>query len=240
MVWPAIAAAVGSSLLGGGLDLIGNNQTNQVNKGIANQQHQDFLAQMAMEKEFAQNGLSWKIADAAKNNISPLAALGATGASYNPVGTVGDIAPVSPYTVASRHVADMGQNISRAISAQASPEEKTLQRLDIIHRQKENDLLDTQIANSRLNILKQSQPPGIEKAWTTVINRDGSSSVVPSESIARSSHAETFGPLMWSIHNGVIPSVQEIGGGLRNSYQPDVRGWRTIDVQNPPRRWEMK
>ena len=55
---------------------------------------------MAMETDFAKNGISWRIADAAANGISPLAALGSAEPSYSPVAAVlqGDnfLAPPTP------------------------------------------------------------------------------------------------------------------------------------------------
>ena len=37
------------------------------------------------QKEFAQHGIRWKVADAKEAGLHPLAAIGAQGAQYNPV-----------------------------------------------------------------------------------------------------------------------------------------------------------
>jgi len=73
-----------------------------------------------LEKEFAQNGISWRIADAAKNGISPLAALGAPGVSFSPVSIGGD----SPTPTYETHFGQMGQDLSRAMMATRPVQEK--------------------------------------------------------------------------------------------------------------------
>jgi len=48
-------------------------------------QQENMQKQIDLQKEFAKNGLSWKIDDAKSRGISPLAALGAQGASFQPM-----------------------------------------------------------------------------------------------------------------------------------------------------------
>lgn len=222
---------VGAGLLGGGLDYIGQQQTNRSNEAIADKTN---AAQMALanqnielQKEFAQNGITWRIADAARNGISPLAALGAAEPGFSPVMPVMAIPSYeSPLKAAAPSFETAGQNLSRALLTTQDPYTKASQALDLARRSKENDLLDLQIKNAQLN-LASSSSPGLPLAWTTVMNRDGTTSIVPSEQAARASHGETFGPLLWSIHNGMIPSVGDVGRAA--SYYldtPDVRGSR--------------
>lgn len=59
--------SAGASLLGG---VMGSNEAAKNRK---------------MQKEFAQNSVQWRVEDAKAAGIHPLAALGATGASYTPV-----------------------------------------------------------------------------------------------------------------------------------------------------------
>lgn len=55
--------------------------------GITDQHHADDSAKLAysQQKEFAQNGIRWKVEDANRAGIHPLAALGAMPASFTPV-----------------------------------------------------------------------------------------------------------------------------------------------------------
>lgn len=88
----------GGSLLGG---LFGKKSTDK-----ANEQN------IKLQREFAQNGVQWKVADARKAGISPLAALGASTASFSP-SVVGD-------TGMANSLSDMGQDIGRAVNATAT------------------------------------------------------------------------------------------------------------------------
>lgn len=72
--------------------------------------------QMAQQREFAQNGIRWKVADAKAAGIHPLAALGAQTFSYNPV-IVGDGG-------ISEALGRMGQGIDRAAEAKAAQAER--------------------------------------------------------------------------------------------------------------------
>lgn len=64
-----------------------------------------------VQREFAQKGIQWRAADAAKAGISKLYALGANTASYSPVSVGG----------ATAGLAEAGQNIGRAVDATANP-----------------------------------------------------------------------------------------------------------------------
>lgn len=99
----AIAAGVGS-LAGGIVNGITSNRL--ANKNIAAQ------------REFAQNGIRWRVEDAKRAGIHPLYALGANTASFSPVqGYGGD------YGV-SDALANFGQGIDRAVEAKMTRDER--------------------------------------------------------------------------------------------------------------------
>lgn len=97
-----------------------------------------------LQKEFAQQGIQWKVADAKLAGIHPLAALGAQTTSFSPV-SVGD------HSIASG-LASAGQDISRAVDATRTQGQKvdayakTIQDLNIRRMGLENELLASQIA----------------------------------------------------------------------------------------------
>ena len=102
---------------------------------------------IAMQREFAQNGVRWKVADAKAAGVHPLFALGASTHSFTPQ-SVGDSMGDA--------VAQAGQNIGRAAqSAMTAGEREKAAALDALTLEKaglENELLRTQIGQ-----LKQSQ-----------------------------------------------------------------------------------
>jgi hypothetical protein len=196
----------------------GTNATAEADTSATNAQNLAIAqANDQMQYDFAQHGLSWKIQDAAANGISPLAAIGAAGASASPAVAVMQSPPLvtpqftSPLSAAAAAIHVGSQNVSRGLSSEQSPTQKASDLLELARRSKENDLLDVQIALAKKNLITQpGTPPGIPSATVTVHNADGSDSVIPSEAAARGSHGELFGPLLWSLHNGIIPSVQNL------------------------------
>lgn len=111
MVWPAAIAAA-AALAGGAL-------SGDQNRKTAHEQ-------MDMQREFAQMGIRWKVADAKAAGIHPLYALGSPGASYAPI-SVGD-----SYGPA---LADAGQDISRAMLATRTQEERDRSAMELSRQQ---------------------------------------------------------------------------------------------------------
>lgn len=123
--------SAGANLIGGWL---GNRQRER-------EQDQN----IALQKEFAQHGIQWKVADAKAAGVHPLAALGAATHSYAP-STVGG----SPL---GSGIAAAGQDIGRAINATANTQERAVMAAAQLENMTlQNDLLRTQIIkNSATN-----------------------------------------------------------------------------------------
>lgn len=138
-MWDKIASAVigaGSNFLGG---LLNRKSTQEANANNA-----------ALQREFAQNGIQWKVQDAVKAGVHPIYALGAQTMSAAP-SYVGD-------TSMGSAIAEAGQNISRAVNAGSSVEQRVNTRLTQLALERgelENDLLRSQIARN----VTTSQPP---------------------------------------------------------------------------------
>lgn len=100
--------------------------------------------QAKLQKEFAQNSIQWKVADATKAGLHPLAALGANTMSYSPQ-QVGGMAET---------LGNAGQNIGRAISATTNGTERMTGQMAALQLERaglENDLLRSQISQINLN-----------------------------------------------------------------------------------------
>lgn len=88
----------------------GTKDTNENNARIA-QQNVD------LQKQFAQNGIQWKVADAQAAGIHPLYALGASTSSFSPV-SVGYQSPISGLgSAAADALQHAGTDISRSVDA---------------------------------------------------------------------------------------------------------------------------
>lgn len=127
--------SAGSSLLGGFM------QNRQADK------------QAALQKQFAKNGIQWKVEDAKKAGIHPLYALGANTVSY------------APQQVGDMGISAAGQDIGRAIDTGLTSTERANSRLTALTVERaelENAKLATEIA-----LLKQPghpPPPATEAA----------------------------------------------------------------------------
>jgi len=106
MAWPAAIAAAAAAIGGG---LLGQKNEREINKRNYEQQ-----------KEMAQHGLRWKVEDAKRAGIAPEYALGAS--TYQGGGTYTTSNPMG------NAVANAGQEISRAVLASGTKEDRDLDR----------------------------------------------------------------------------------------------------------------
>lgn len=128
--------AIGT-VLAGGTELIGA-------KMNADAQEEASRRNAELQREFAQHGVRWKVEDAKAAGIHPLYALGANTHSFSP-SYVGD-------NSMGNAVASMGQNITRAISATRTAEERQVANLRLATAQAELDgkVIDNQIRAQQL------------------------------------------------------------------------------------------
>lgn len=123
--------SAGANLLGG---LLNRNSQEKFNE----QQIALGRENIALQKEFAQHGISWKVDDAKSAGLHPLAALGAQTNAFSPV-SVGGEAPKMDF-------GSLGQDLSRAAKAMSTAEQRRLvdeereRKLDIESKALDNDL----------------------------------------------------------------------------------------------------
>lgn len=141
---PAIASALGA---------IGDYSSS---KSSGSQARRQVAASNALQKEFAQNSIQWRVADAKAAGIHPLYALGAAGASYSPTIAMPDRPSFSA----------MGQDISRSIMAGMSETERRREveaaamRQSITDKQQiENNSLQNEMLRLQIARLSQDQVP---------------------------------------------------------------------------------
>lgn len=215
MAWGPVAAGIAGALGGALINREETRKTRAQNERL--------------QREFAQSGIQWKVADARKAGISPLAALGAGGAQYSPVGapdhSIGDA------------VSDMGQNISRAAMASANEQTRKQHQLQLEGLSLDNQIKAAELAkmqqgvgpagpgsdnfipgqgNSGLVINKPlertvSAPgrPAQEAGWRPDVSYartdTGLTPVVP-ESLSESLEDDVIGKAMWRWRNQIVPN----------------------------------
>lgn len=141
---PVTAGALisaGSKIIGGFLG----------NKSAEKQAAQNFERNAALQKEFAQSGIQWRVEDAKKAGIHPLYAVGANTPTYTPVSSVGG----TDYSFLGSAGQDIGRavNATRSESARQEAYTATVQDLSVKKMKLENDLLASQVAkiNASMN-----------------------------------------------------------------------------------------
>ena len=105
---------------------------------------------IALQREFAQNGIQWKVADAKAAGIHPLVGLGAQTHQFSANLGTGPRADMS----------GMGQDIARSITATSTSAERQMQTLNIqgATLDVEGKALDNQIKSSQLEKLRAVGP----------------------------------------------------------------------------------
>lgn len=168
-----------------------------------------------MQKEFAQNGIQWRVADAVKAGLSPLAAIGTSGASFSPSYQVGA-------TESGPDYARMGQDVSRAASAMFSkPDKQSMHEMKMDALQEKHGELENAILLKQLgNIVGTG--PGLQDTQT-FIDSSGTRYIGPSDAYAAAAHGSMLSGLEWDLRNRII---NPLGESLMNLYQsgPGVIG----------------
>lgn len=145
--------SAGASLAGGFLQRENNRDAMNMQKDLTQQN-------VALQREFAQNGIRWKVEDAKAAGIHPIYALGGSGASFSPVS-----ANFSADTSLPNALASAGQDLGRAINSTRTEKERvdaftlTGQKLALEKAGLENDLLRTQIASATGRLRQTPTPP---------------------------------------------------------------------------------
>lgn len=127
-MWGDIIGAT-STLLGSSLNMQNQNEINKKNADL--------------QREFAQNSIQWRVQDAQKAGIHPLAALGASGYNASP-----------SYVGADNGVAQAGQQISQGLSKQLEEDFSEKSQLELQRAKLENLKLAKEI-----NEMGQSSTP---------------------------------------------------------------------------------
>lgn len=173
-----IGGALGAvgSVVGG---IIGNSMSSS-SAAQLNQQNYE------RQKEFAQQGIRWRVADAKAAGLHPLAALGAQGAMYTPSGHIGG----TDTSFIGDAAAQFGQGIERAVSAKQQRAERLRTQaiqdqklaLDMQTSRAQTALLDAQTAqikqdmalqlarSSARAIANQQQVPAMPGGSTPVVS----------------------------------------------------------------------
>lgn len=233
----------GAALIGAGSAFIGGVMNSDAQRSANRANKQINAENIALQREFAQNGIRWKVEDALKAGISPLAALGAPTIGYAPA-SIG----VEADTSMGSAMSSMGQDISRSMLAQSTAQEKELAAIQIANAKMdlEGKALDNQIRASQLRKINTPAipPMPIQKVPAKVTMSDpsddareagvinsyglnktstGGLSVNPSTDLKEKIEDMHLMEVPWMIRNNFLPNL-----GMRHEGVPPGYDWDVI------------
>lgn len=188
-----------------------------------------------LQKEFAQHGIQWRVADAVAAGLHPLAALGAAGAAYSPQPIKLDPA-VDPGGWRSR----MGQNLSRSIHATAEWSTRQLDKLAVERAVLENDLLKVQIEREARRVMQPSFPPAAVNSQIGIEGLNGQADSLPGGSSSNQPPVQ-FMPMGTTMspkgrpaqaygHVPMLSYIKHADGSLEPISSPDIQGNKANDL----------
>lgn len=212
--------AAGASLLGALGGYLGRS------KGVDNSYWNQLAWQeqqkdRAMQYEFAQNGVSWRVQDAVKAGLHPLAALGVNPASAS--STSAAFQSNVPGESYGQYANQAGQDLSRALMATKSHYERRINEQAVRRGDLENALLETNLANAQHELRSKTGPP--MASWQVLRNADGSTSNVPSEQWAIPNSNSMSARAEWFLNNKLMLESNNKTNGYKITPRAD-RPWR--------------
>lgn len=229
---------IGGALLGTGAGIIGGIMQRDAQREANYEARVAADKNAALQKEFAQSGIQWRVEDARKAGIAPLAALGASVSQFAPSYVGG-----APETGIGDSIASMGQNLGRAYAATTSKEERAMSALMSAEALRNARLKNTLLESQITAINKPDNPPfpspmdqsgmgqgnmpvDIQKAKITASQPGNPSqeagaindygyvrtptgySIIPSKDVKERIEDQLVPELMWSVRNQMIPFLK--------------------------------
>lgn len=148
------------SIIAAGANILGGIMGKQSADAARHSQEQIAAQNIALQREFAQNGIQWKVEDAKKAGIHPIYALGGSTHSFAPVS-----AAFSADNSMASAMSAAGQDIGRAISATSTSSQRqdaftrASQALTLERGQLENEVLRSQLASQNARLRSPGSPP---------------------------------------------------------------------------------
>lgn len=207
------------ALIGAATSVAGGLLSNRANEKANKQAQENALRQEALQKEFAQSGIQWKVKDAEAAGIHPLYALGANTISYSP-SSVG----ATPNNF--DFLGSAGQNVGRAIqAAQSNPARITALQTTAAELQNEGLRLDNDLKRAQLvsaaNLVNQpGTGPGLPNLLTTsAMPGQGNSPQIDGPTMDVS---KKISPALDAKHIEVGANPELLLGRTRSGYAPQI------------------
>lgn len=153
-VFGPVGTVIGAGLGNAGGGAIEANRANKTAQGYYNQQMDFAREQMQFQQDYAKNVAQWRVEDAKKAGLHPMAALGISSPNYSPVS-----APSAPSYSAGSDIDPMefGQSLNYAATkAKESKTQETMVGLQIRGLELDNEMKQAQIDQMKVDTLASS------------------------------------------------------------------------------------
>lgn len=226
----SILGGIGS-IVGGFLSRDSQQEANQIAR-------ENKEKDIALQREFAQEGIRWKVADAKAAGLHPLYAMGANTVSYAP-SSIG----IVPEDGLARGLASASQDFGRAIDATRTQDERSeavtgaATKLALEKGALENDLLRTQIAKMR----GQVGPPMPSLADKNAIEGQPATRVVvlPTGPISTPAHESTQDAISKEYGDEGLPQIPGQYRFVRDWVKQEVsRAVKRVTAPRPGGFWD--
>lgn len=198
----------GSAIASVAGDVIGGFMAQKENLRANQQADEMFQKNYDMQREFAQNGIKWKVADGASVGLSPLASIGATTFGAGPILDV-----TQPDHSMSDMVSRMGQDISRAVMATQTKAEREHTRLLLEGASIDNEMKKAQLASMVAKLNNQVGPGVPMQDWEYMRDDNGRMYKVPSLDWVKRNWMLPFAPTGWQMRN-----YPDLGEAFKGSF----------------------
>lgn len=229
----AIIGGLGA-LAGGLLSSSSKNKATAAQKDVA-------LQELEYQKELHKNQIQWRVEDAKKAGLHPMASLGLSSYSYSPVSSSIDTSGTD-YS----WMGDIGQNIDRAIQQGKTKEERQKTQelndklIDIQIRKGEADadLAETNAAEARFRLQQQLFPPTPPAdSLTGLIPGVSSNKLVSPEPMRTTPHTETgkepgSNPAVGWLQNDDGSIVPVMSAEAKQRLEEDLVGTALWNIRN--------
>lgn len=179
------------------------------------------------QKEFAQQGIRWRVADAKAAGLHPLAALGAQTPSYTPSAFVGDTSWMGDAA------SQLGQGIGRAAEAKMTAKERERERdiadqsvaLSLDTKRLQNEYLQTQISAQKQDMALQlarsaAMAVRTQQAVPEMPDLGGDTGVIPGQS-------QAYPTGKTAVEVSKVPTTLRGDPSTQAGTPPDARLYRT-------------
>lgn len=173
-----------ASIVNAGASIAGNLMNNAASREMNEDSWSRQMAINSMnyeaQKEFAQHGIRWRVADAKAAGLHPLAALGASPLGFSPSFQSAAMSFGENYDGFADAAKSMGQYLGRAIEAKATEKERAevaayeseARKLDLENKQLQNDslrqrMVDNALASMQAVRNQAGQPPAMQDVIPT-------------------------------------------------------------------------